>query len=163
MRRHYNILHRGIGGETPAYNLTTYYDWAGPPTTTPATAGNNSFIWPFEPDARQGKRYALSFLVKPRHPFASLYAAWAGHMKYRFVLKLVLPEDLPPVPFNPPKVGFFPFPPRLQRTRRTPYFAALVAYYRFAYGYARVQRRRLVFVQRTNQNPIPLRPIRNYL
>merc|ERR1712137_765384 len=126
MRRHYNILHRGIGGETPAYNLTTYYDWAGPPTTTPATAGSNSFIWPFEPDARQGKRYALSFLVKPRHPFASLYAAWAGHMKYRFILKLVLPEDLPPVPFNPPKVGFFPFPPQIQGNDGSD-FAALVA------------------------------------
>merc|ERR1712137_1252279 len=126
MRRHYNILHRGIGGETPAYNLTTYYDWAGPPTTTPATAGSNSFIWPFEPDARQGKRYALSFLVKPRHPFASLYAAWAGHMKYRFILKLVLPEDLPPVPFNPPKVGFFPFPPQIQGNDGSD-FAAFVA------------------------------------
>jgi hypothetical protein len=125
MRRHYNILHRGIGGETLAYNLTTYYDWAGRPTTTPATAGDTSFVWPTEVDPRQGRRYALTFLVKPRHPFASLYAAWAGHMKYRFVLKLKPPAGQL-VPFNPPKVGFFPFPPQIVGNAGSD-FAAFVA------------------------------------
>jgi len=51
-------------------------------------------------------RAAISFLVKPRHELAKLYAAWAGHMKYRFVLR-----------YNGqfqggmPRVAFFPVPP----------------------------------------------------
>jgi len=104
MRRFTSILLFTTDGwnTSPAYTTTKQlqYHFARMTNAVPDPIPGFGVKFTSEP------RAALSFLVKPRHEFAKLYSAWAGHMKYRFVLRYNNQFS-----GGMPRVAFFPVPP----------------------------------------------------